>query len=280
MEGIIQVGPALQNLRQDLGLSQLALAGRIGTTQRHVSFVETGRSRATRDFLIRLCTELALSLPQRAMLFSAAGLPNPFRHEGFGAAEMEALLDRLERRVLRHWPFPGFVLDAEWQVLRRNGPGAALLASLGDAGPHPSLFEIFLSEAFRARVRNWQDVSLVFYFRMQAAAAESERIAARFARARAEGLFDHVPARLAGTAPPAFVPAVLEGPGGVLLSMSSLVGRLASIHDAAIAGLEVELLSPVDDETEACLLGHAPGAHAPDGGPENPSAEGFSAPRR
>ncbi|MGZ9812045.1 MmyB family transcriptional regulator [Pseudoroseicyclus sp. H15] len=253
-------GSALKTLRSDLGLSQLALAGALGTTQRHVSFIESGRSRATREFLIRLCTGLALSLPQRAMLFDAAGLANPFRHDDFGAAEMEALLDRIERRVLRHWPFPGFVLDRSWQVLRANGPGLALTASLGaPPGEMPSLFEIFLSPAFRARVQNWQDVSLVFYFRMLGAAAENPALARRLDQARAEGLFDHVPARLASTdPPPPFVPARLTGPDGVTLTMSSLVGRLASIHDAAIAGLEVELLAPVDDETEACLLGHAP----------------------
>lgn len=249
-------GSALKTIRADLALSQLALAGALGTTQRHVSFLETGRSRPTRDFVIRLSTGLSLSLPQRAALFDAAGFDNPYRRRDFGAQEMADVLDMLDRRALRHWPFPAFVLDCGWTVLRANAPGRALLSSFMDAGnAPPSLFEIFLSDAFRSRIENWDEVSLIFYFRMMAAAAQDAHLKTLFERARADGLFAHVPDRLAeaGDVPP-YVPAVLRGPDGTRLAMSSFVGHLASVHEAAIEGLEVEFMIPMDEATEACLL--------------------------
>lgn len=252
-------GLALRNLRADLGLSQLALAGVLSTTQRHISFLETGRSLPSRGFVIRLSTELSLSLPQRAALFDAGGFDNPYRHRAFGSDEILHVLDMLERRLLAHWPFPGFVLDAEWRVLRANEAGAQMLAGMGAPANTPtSLFELFLSPGFRARLENWEEVSLIFYYRMQAAAAHSPDLAARFAAARCDGLFDHIPTQLAAPAlPPAYVPAIFRGPDGTRLAMSSLVGKLASVHEAAIEGLEVELIMPVDEETEACLLASA-----------------------
>ena len=101
-----QFGTALRTLRNDLGLSQLALAGAISTTQRHISFLETGRSQPTRDFVTRLSTQLAISLPHRALLFDAAGFQNPYRHDYLDEGGLEQLLDMLEARALHHWPFP------------------------------------------------------------------------------------------------------------------------------------------------------------------------------
>jgi transcriptional regulator with XRE-family HTH domain len=99
-------GPALRSMRGDLGISQLDLAQAIQTTQRHVSFLETGRSAPTRDFVIRLAVGLTLSLPQRAALFDAAGYQNPYMKRQFGPEAHKSVLDMLERRVLAHWPYP------------------------------------------------------------------------------------------------------------------------------------------------------------------------------
>lgn len=250
-------GTALKLMRSELGLSQLDLASEIGTTQRHVSFLETGRSQPSVDFVGRLATGLELSLTQRAALFDAVSGRNPYRRENFDADRVKSVLDMLELRALRHWPFPAYVMDRDWTILRANPPGWAMLEGFVPQRNQPvSMFEVFLSESFFERVLNWDEVAMIFYFRLQAAAARSKRMAQLFATARAEGRFASVADRLTGGAEvPPYIPAVLTGPGGVTLKMSSLVGQLASTHEAAIEGLEVELMIPVDEETEACLLG-------------------------
>lgn len=249
-------GTALKTMRAELGLSQLDLAGEIGTTQRHVSFLETGRSQPSVEFVGRLATGLELSLTQRAALFDAVSGRNPYRRADFDSDQVKAVLDMLELRALRHWPFPGYVMDHDWTILRANAPGWAMLEGFAASSNAPvSMYEVFLSEAFFSRVQNWEEVAMIFYFRMQAAAARSERMAVLFAKARAEGRFAGVAERLTGGAEvPPYIPAVLSGPEGVQLQMSSLVGQLASTHEAAIEGLEVELMIPVDETTEACLL--------------------------
>lgn len=251
-------GPALRALRQTLGLSQLALAQRLGSTQRHVSFLETGRSRATPGFLQRLCTELNLSTAQRGALFEASDLRNPYPARGAGDAEIGRALDLIEHRVLRNWPFPAFALDRDWTVLRANAGARAMFAGFGIdlAGPGPSLLALLLSEAFRGALRNWEDASLGLYFRLQRAAEHAPEIAAAFGAARAGGLFDHIPARITARGEaPVLVPVEIAVPGGPVLRLTPLVGQLANLQDARLDAVEIELMIPLDDGTEDWLRG-------------------------
>lgn len=93
-------GPVLSSLRHELGLSQSAIAARLGTTQRHVSFLETGRSQPSRAMLGRLVTDLNLSAGQRAALFAASNLRNPYKRRDFSSTEVAETLDMIEHRLL------------------------------------------------------------------------------------------------------------------------------------------------------------------------------------
>ena len=246
----------MRALRQTLGLSQLALAERLGSTQRHISFLETGRSRVTPGFLQRLCTELNLSTAQRGALFEASDLRNPYPTRGPDDAEIAQALDLIERRVLGTWPFPAFALDRDWTVLRANAGARAMFAGFGLdlARPRPSLLTLLLSAAFHSAIRNWDDASLGLYFRLQRAAEHAPEIAAAFKSARARGLFDHVPARICGqTDAPVLVPVEIAVPGGPVLCLTQFVGQLASLQDVRLDPVEIELMIPLDDATEGWL---------------------------
>jgi hypothetical protein len=139
-----------------------------------------------------------------------------------------------------------------WNILRVNQIGAGLLGQfLEHENATPSLFDVFLSAKFQNRLENWEEVSLVFYFRMQAAAEQFPQLAHKLEAARAAGLFDHMSTTLRNLDDvPAYIPAVLRNPDGSKLTMTSFVGKLASAQDAAIAGLEIELMVPMDDASE------------------------------
>ena len=251
-------GPALRALRQTLGLSQLALAHRLCSTQRHISFLETGRSRATAGFLQRLCTELNLSTAQRGALFEASELRNPYPARSAGDAEIGRALDLIEHRVLRNWPFPAFALDRDWSVLRANTGAKAMFAGFGIdlAEPRPSLLALLLSPAFRGAIRNWEDASLGLYFRLQRVAEHAPEIAAAFQAARADGLFDHIPERLTAQGEaPVLLPVELAPPGGPVLRLTPFVGQLASLQDARLDAVEIEFMIPLDDGTDDWLRG-------------------------
>lgn len=253
-------GPALKELRGQLGLSQSALALELGTTQRHVSFLETGRSQPGRAMIARMVAELDLSAAQRAALFDASGYRNPYKRRSFDSAEVTEALDLIENRLLVHWPFPAFVMDPDWNVLRINAPGAAMFGAFaGGDNRAINLLELFLSPQFRNLIGNWEEASATLYFRMQAAAGHSAFIAEKLESARAGGLFDHISgAILSADEIPIFVPITMNRPDGVQLKLTSMMGQLVSVHDALVEGFEIELMVPVDAASEACLLEHLP----------------------
>lgn len=251
MDGSV-FGSALRSLRKELHLSQEAMAGELGTTQRHLSFLERGRSAPTRTMLGRIVTGLGLSATQRAGLFEASGFRSPYPQRTLETDELRKTLDLLARQVLRHWPFPGFVVDRDWNFLRSNDPGARMLSMFGDP---PNMHTMFLSDAFAQVVENWEEASSGFYYRIKEVARHSEQVARAFEHAEARGRFDHVAEATAGLDElPVYVPIVIALPGGPKLRITSMHGRLISVHDALAEGFEVELMIPLDESTEIPMV--------------------------
>jgi len=260
MQNSLEFGRALQDMRKSLGMSQLKLAARLGTTQRHISFLETGRSKATKAFLQRLCADLDLSAAQRSALFDASDYRNPFADRGMSSAEIEAALQNIETRILCNWPFPAFALDQYWNVLRANASSRAMFAKFGvslDEAP-VNLVDVVLTDAFRAAVANWEHASLGMYFRLQRAAADNDELAQKFEAIKASGVFDHVPRMLTGgPALPPLTPIIFQIPDGPTLTVSPFVGKLASIQDVTLEGVEIELMVPLDHASDAMLRSFA-----------------------
>jgi transcriptional regulator with XRE-family HTH domain len=248
-------GAVLKDVRAAKGLSQAELAHCLGSTQRHVSFVETGRTRATAYFIARICRELSLSLAQKSALYIAAGLPTPFAKRNRSSEEVTAALDLIETRVLNNWPFPALVLDEDWNVLRYNSSFFALFGPLLSTGnTSPNLLDVMLSEELRGLIANWEEAATSFYFRLQSAAAHSPLVAEKLENARDRGLFDSVETQLLQSETlPIFVPIRLIMPGGIEIEMSSLIGKLASVQDALIDGFDIELMVPVNAASEAVM---------------------------
>ena len=120
----------LQQARKAQRLSQLELSLRVGVSQRHVSFVESGRAKPSRDLLIAWLQELdaPLAIRNAAMLqagyapvYSAAPLTDPAL-----AQANQAIIALLQA----HDPMPAFVLDAQWNLLHVNQGGSWLAATL------------------------------------------------------------------------------------------------------------------------------------------------------
>ncbi|GAA0772726.1 XRE family transcriptional regulator [Roseibium denhamense] len=253
-------GESLRTLRKEQGFSQAELAARLGTTQRHVSFLETGRAAPSRFMLERIERELALPIARVQVLFENAGFVSPYKRRTEDSPDVIAALDLIDRYLLANWPFPAFVLDKHWNVLRQNTPGRALLDDL--AGPHnrhANFFEIFLSPSFRKRVLNWRDAAPIFAARLYRAASHDEAMRSLLDQAQKAGLLDDL--EVTGRDDiPVFVPVEIEGPDGQRLRLTSLLGQLASVQDAIVEGMTVEMMVPLDDGSQECLLAAAQSA--------------------
>ncbi len=246
-------GTSLKSIRSERGMSQADLAGRIGSTQRHVSFLETGRAQPSRYMIQRIERELGLPVTRSHVLYDTAGFASPYKCRAEDSADVQEALNLIENRLLANWPFPAFVLDKRWTILRHNLPGKLFLAGfIGEQNDPPNMFRIFLSPEFRERVLNWKEAAPIFAARLYREAADDPELADLLDQAHASGLLDGLDETFREDVP-VFVPVEVLGPDGNRLRLTSMLGQLASVQDAVVEGMTIELMVPMDAATENCM---------------------------
>src|SRR5690606_17848427 len=114
------VGASIREWRTLRRMSQMELALEAGISPRHLSFVETGRSRPSPEVLLALAQCLSLPLRDRNAWLLAAGYAPRFGEQALGAAEMAQIRATLTRLLDAHDPYPGVVLDRHWNVVLAN----------------------------------------------------------------------------------------------------------------------------------------------------------------
>jgi transcriptional regulator with XRE-family HTH domain len=118
----------LREWRRGRRFSQLALAFEAGVSARHLSFVETGRSRPSAELVLRLADRLDVPLRERNDLLLAAGYAPAYARRELGAAEMAPVREAIERVLSAHEPYPALAIDRCWDLVLANRAFAALVA--------------------------------------------------------------------------------------------------------------------------------------------------------
>ena len=121
-----QVGELLRAWRQRRSLSQLELALEADVSSRHVSFLETGRARPSRDMVLHLAEHLEVPLRDRNGLLLAAGYAPVYGERELGTPEMEPVRRALDRFLRAHEPFPAVVVDRHYDLVSSNDAVALL----------------------------------------------------------------------------------------------------------------------------------------------------------
>src|SRR6187402_2106575 len=112
-----ELGTLLRQWRSTRGKSQFGLSLDAGVSQRHVSFIESGRSVPSRQTLISLAQALDIPLRERNTLLLAAGYAPIYSESAWNAEEMQSVTSALARMLKQHEPFPAVVMDRHWDVL-------------------------------------------------------------------------------------------------------------------------------------------------------------------
>jgi transcriptional regulator with XRE-family HTH domain len=115
-----RVGPLLRDWRQRRRLSQLDLALDSGVSARHLSFVETGRSRPSPEMIIHLAEQLEVPLRDRNQLLLAGGYAPVYGERPLDAPEMQPVREALELVLTGHEPYPAAVVDRGWNMVAAN----------------------------------------------------------------------------------------------------------------------------------------------------------------
>ena len=115
-----QAGDLLRQWRQRRRLSQLDLAIAANVSSRHLSFVETGRSRPTSDMIIRLAEHLDVPLRDRNTLLLAGGYAPAYPEHGLAEPELKAVRQALKHVLDGHLPYPAVLVNRWWELLDAN----------------------------------------------------------------------------------------------------------------------------------------------------------------
>lgn len=124
------VGPLLRGWRGRRRLTQLELALDAGVSARHLSFVETGRSKPGRDMLLAVAEQLRIPFRERNQLLLAAGHAPAFPERSLADTELAPVREALDRILAAHEPYPAVVFDRAWNIVATNAPMAELAASI------------------------------------------------------------------------------------------------------------------------------------------------------
>lgn len=185
------VGAMLRSWRSRRRLSQLDLALRAGVSARHVSFVESGRARPSRDMLLTLAEHLDVPLRERNHLLLAAGFAPAYPHSPLRAPEMRPVREAVRKILAGHQPYPALAVDRLYNSVDHNEAARALLTW----GVSPRLLEPPVNtlrvslhpEGFAPRVVNlgeWR-AHLLARLRRQVEATADPDLAALLAELRA-----------------------------------------------------------------------------------------------
>jgi transcriptional regulator with XRE-family HTH domain len=157
------VGPILRRWRAARGQSQLDLALASHVSQRHVSFVESGRSLPSRPMILRLADALDVPFRERNTLLLAAGYAPLYEEADWAAPELAGVNAALDRMLRQQEPYPAIVMDRHWNVIRTNDAAPKLFGRFVDldrfARPRNLLRLVFDPDGLRPHLADWEDVA-------------------------------------------------------------------------------------------------------------------------
>jgi transcriptional regulator with XRE-family HTH domain len=122
-------GTLLKQWRDQRGLSQLDLALESKVSQRHISFLESGRAKPSQEMVLELATVLEIPLRQQNLMLTAAGFTPIHTETDLSALEMTSIRKALDFILCQQEPFPAIVVDRYWNLLLTNNGANRLLTT-------------------------------------------------------------------------------------------------------------------------------------------------------
>ena len=277
-------GRVLRDLRTARRISQLELGLRAEVSARHISFLETGRARPSRDMVARLAVSLGLPLRDRNLMLTSAGFAERYRRSTLEDPVMTQIRQALQLMLDKHEPWPALVFDASWTVVdasrgaRRligwllggagaDAPGLEAAQDAPMGGSPINFLELLLEGGALADViENWEEVLAESVERVRRevdaglAPPEVERLM-RSAEARPE--VRAATARLesgrtldtASVAGAPIIP-VRFAKDGVRLAFFTTITTFGTPQDVTLQELRIESFFPADAATRAWCEGN------------------------
>jgi transcriptional regulator with XRE-family HTH domain len=267
------LGGLLRDWRQRRRLSQLDLALEAGVSARHLSFLETGRSKPSREMVLHLSEQLDVPLRDRNQLLLAAGFAPAYTEQALDATEMAPVRQALDRILKGHEPYPAVVVDRWWELMAAN---ASVALFTGLAAPHllePPVNALRVTlhpEGMAPHILNlpeWR-AHLLDRLRRQVAVTSDDQLAALYAEVAA---YPGGEAKLSAHEPGIAVPLRIDTDIGELAFFST-IATFGTAVDITLAELAIEAFFPADGATAQALTSALSASRAGSGSVSNRTA--------
>jgi transcriptional regulator with XRE-family HTH domain len=252
-------GRLLKDWRGRRGFSQLDLALATRTTQRHLSFIESGRANPSREMILRLTATMNLPLRQQNALMLAAGYSPVWRERDLSAPDLAVVNSALDYMLAQHEPYPAFVLDRCWNLLRANRGALNLTEFLTGAASPPTPSEpinlavaLLAPDGLRPFIVNWQEVALHFMRGLQADAhadgrPETADLLKRLLAFPDVPVVSELTTLEEGQSP--VLPMHFHR-DGMSLWLFTTIATLGTPRDVTLEEIRIEFFFPMDEPTE------------------------------
>ena len=245
-------GNQLREWRQLRGISQLDLAARAEVSQRHISFLETGRSRPSREMVVHLGQVLEVPLREQNLLLTAAGLAPAYRDTSLD--NLEGVSRVLDFMLEAHEPNLAIVVDRQWNLVKANRVATAFTARLFPEPPSwitPPVNIMRLSlhpEGTRRHMTGWETTAAALLRRLERDAASHPHdrgLQELLVEVHGYSGISDLPRAPAAGAGDLLVPTtyVIDGEE---ISMFTTIAIIGDAHDLTLAELRLETFWPMD----------------------------------
>ena len=257
-----RVGPLLRDWRQRRRMSQMELALEAGVSTRHLSFVETGRSRPSAEMVLHLAERLDVPLRERNELLLAAGFAPQYSARDFDDPALREVRDAVSRVLAAHEPYPAIAVDRYWNLIASNEALGPFLEGVAPDLLVPPVNTIRLAlhpDGVAPRILNLGEYRADLVERLdRAARLTGDPVLAELHEEMLgyPGERDWSPAApvdAAVTVGLRLAPA--PGSDAPELSFFSTITTFGTAVDVTVSELAVEAFFPADDQTAAYLRG-------------------------
>jgi transcriptional regulator with XRE-family HTH domain len=268
-----ELGLLLRQWRDMRGRSQFELSLDAGVSQRHVRFIESGRSVPSRQMLMDIAQALDIPLRERNTLLLAAGYAPLYQESAWDALEMQSVTSALGRILRQHEPFPAVVMDRHWNVLMANESTPrffnCFINMSARKGPRNMLHLMFDPAGMRPFIANWEDTAKSLVQRVYRESVgqviddkTQELLAALLAYPDVQTTWKS-PRSVSATAATRTMPVIPISfvKDDEVLNYFSMVTTVGTPQTIAAQELRIECMFPADDATEtrhAAMLGEVP----------------------
>ena len=242
-------GVLLKEWRSIRRYSQLELSLVAEISSRHVSFLESGRAKPSREMVVKLAGALDMPKDVANMALHAAGFAPAFPQLDLDDNALAPLRRAITAMITNHAPFPAVAIDRYWDVLEANPAAQSLFATLGVGGA-TNMIDALIAAGEGDLIGNWEETALLTLARLRTEIVQLggdrtlERYAGQLSSHPRLGDFNIDDVNFQQ----AIIPTIFNF-AGTRLSMFSTIAGFGAVQDVVASDIRIELMFPTDEQS-------------------------------